>query len=124
MSVFLLLEVFVLTTSVQTTHCFCCCCIVVCFCFLLSLLLLFVCLLYCLLIFQKGGKHKRCVFCFCFSAAFPYAVIPSLGCTDVEDGTTLTYALTQSPGSLFSIASGGIQLDSNYFITVIFTIVV
>ncbi|KAK7485090.1 hypothetical protein BaRGS_00023630, partial [Batillaria attramentaria] len=44
-------------------------------------------------------------------AAFPNTVIASLGCTDVES-TTLTYALTQSPGSLFSVASGGIQQDS------------
>ncbi|KAK7101636.1 hypothetical protein V1264_019985 [Littorina saxatilis] len=62
-------------------------------------------------------------------ATFPHEVIASLGCTDTEDGTTLTYALTQTPGSLFSEAGGAIQLGSavdyetapSYTITVVVT---
>ena len=51
------------------------------------------------------------------SAAFPYSVIASLGCTDAESGTTLTYALTQSPGSLFSVVAGGIKLNSKLLLS-------
>ncbi|KAH9509759.1 hypothetical protein Btru_044434 [Bulinus truncatus] len=40
----------------------------------------------------------------------PYVLIPSLGCTDVEDGTNLNYTLSQSPGSHFTIQNQAIQL--------------
>ncbi|XP_076447241.1 protocadherin Fat 4-like [Babylonia areolata] len=47
------------------------------------------------------------------SESVPLSVVGSLGCTDAESGTTLTYVLTENPvGSLFSETSGGVQLDS------------
>ncbi|KAH9519408.1 hypothetical protein Btru_075465 [Bulinus truncatus] len=43
----------------------------------------------------------------------PFVLIPSLGCTDVEDGTSLNYTLSQSPGSHFTIQNQAIQLINN-----------
>ncbi|XP_059167189.1 cadherin-23-like [Physella acuta] len=43
----------------------------------------------------------------------PYIVLTNLGCADKEDGTSLIYSLTQSPGSHFTCLDGLVQLKNN-----------
>ncbi|XP_046571396.1 cadherin-23-like, partial [Haliotis rubra] len=45
-------------------------------------------------------------------AVFPTTLIASLGCSDVEDGTSLTYTLVQSPGSHFGATAGAVTIES------------
>ncbi|XP_046545181.1 protocadherin Fat 4-like [Haliotis rubra] len=45
-------------------------------------------------------------------ATFPTTLIASLGCSDVEDGTSLTYTLVQSPGSHFGVTAGAVTITS------------
>ncbi|XP_071083745.1 protocadherin Fat 4-like [Haliotis cracherodii] len=45
-------------------------------------------------------------------ATFPTTLIASLGCSDVEDGTSLVYNLVQSPGSHFGVTSGIVTIET------------
>ncbi|XP_012943596.1 protocadherin Fat 4 [Aplysia californica] len=46
------------------------------------------------------------------SGTAPFTVV-TLGCTDVEDGTSLTYSMVQTPGSHFSVAADVVTLTAN-----------
>ncbi|XP_067685434.1 protocadherin Fat 4-like [Haliotis asinina] len=47
-------------------------------------------------------------------ATFPTTLIASLGCSDVEDGTSLVYTLVQSPGSHFDVTAGTVSITSEH----------
>ncbi|GFO15617.1 protocadherin fat 4, partial [Plakobranchus ocellatus] len=47
------------------------------------------------------------------AGAAPFDVVNPLGCTDVEDGSSLTYSLTQTPGSHFAVASDIVTLTAD-----------
>ncbi|KAK3800494.1 hypothetical protein RRG08_043813, partial [Elysia crispata] len=46
------------------------------------------------------------------TGAGPYSVV-TLGCSDVEDGNSLTYSLTQTPGSHFAVTSDVVTLTAD-----------
>lgn len=47
------------------------------------------------------------------SGVVPYNVLTTLGCADKEDGTSIIYFLTQSPGSHFACLDGLVQLKNS-----------
>lgn len=40
----------------------------------------------------------------------PFTVVANLGCSDVENGTALTFYLRQTPGTHFTAAFNSVQL--------------